>query len=287
MWQQRCHKLIREAHKTSAILHLGSLTELMEAGKIDGQPGVASMIRQAVARGKLLAIRPSARRSSYQLSSAKIQCSCALSLRWKSFEAEPAKLLEILTSAARERSERVTQQLQRTSGLTATDAVRFTAQAIEELHRLHARYATYSALPAQPLRLMQTMLEQIDRPVEFTAKDVAAAFSAQTGLPEFVVNDAVPIDLEAIEKQLISHVIGQAEPAELIVNLLATLKARMMRPGRPFASLLFIGPTGRWQNRNGEGDRETALLRYSADDSDRHERVFQSAFGNQVDWSTR
>ncbi len=68
------------------------------------------------------------------------------------------------------------------------------------------------------------------------------------------MNDAVPINFAAIEEQLTSHVIGQAEPAELIVNLLATLKARMIRPGRPFASLLFIGPQvlerPRWLRRS-------------------------------------
>ncbi len=56
MWQERCLKLIREAHATGAIVHVGSIIELMEAGKIEGQPGVASMIRQAVARGRLLII---------------------------------------------------------------------------------------------------------------------------------------------------------------------------------------------------------------------------------------
>ena len=243
MWQQRCQKLIREAHQTKAILHLGSLTELMEAGKIDGQPGVASMIRQAVARGKLLAI---AECTPEQL--AVIEREDPMLLRAfnkvEVREAEASKVAEILTSAARDRSARMTKQLERISGQAASLPVGFTRQAIEELHRLHARYATYSALPAQPLRLMQSMLEQLDHPTQFDAADVAASFSAQTGLPEFLVNDSVPIDLEAIAEQLTSHVIGQAEPAELIVNLLATLKARMIRPGRPFASLLFIGPTG-------------------------------------------
>jgi len=243
MWQQRCHKLIREAHQTEAILHLGSLTELMEAGKIDGQPGVASMIRQAVARGKLLAI---AECTPEQLAVVEREDPMLLRAfnKLEVREAESSKVVEILTSAARDRSARMTNQLQRITGQVASTPVGFTRQAVEELHRLHARYASYSALPAQPLRLMQTMLEQLDHPTEFDATDVAAAFSAQTGLPEFLVNDSVPIDLEAIARQLTGHVIGQAEPAELIVNLLATLKARMTRPGRPFASLLFIGPTG-------------------------------------------
>lgn len=243
MWQQRCHKLIREANLIQAILHLGSIIELMESGRIDGQPGVASMIRQAVARGKLQAIVEC---TPEQL--AVVERDDPMLLRafakMEVAEPEPSKIIDILTQAARDRAARTTSQLQKIHGTAAENPVGFTQQAIEELHRLHSRYATYSAMPSQPLQLMQTMLEKLDRPQVFDASHVAAAFSSQTGLPEFLVNDAVPIDLEAIDRQLTSHVIGQAEPAELIVNLLATLKARMIRPGRPFASLLFIGPTG-------------------------------------------
>ncbi|MDX1930823.1 MAG: AAA family ATPase [Pirellulaceae bacterium] len=277
MWQQRCHKLIREANQTQAILHLGSITELMEAGKIDGQPGVASMIRQSVARGKLQAI---AECTPEQL--AVVERDDPMLLRafakMEVTEAEPAKIVEILTQAAEERAARTTKQLQRTLGSTVTTSVRFTPQAIEELYRLHARYATYSALPSQPLRLMQTMLEKLDRPQEFEAQHVAEAFSAQTGLPEFLVNDAVPIDLEAIDQQLTSHVIGQAEPAELIVNLLATLKARMIRPGRPFASLLFIGPTG-----VGKTEMAKAIAKLLYSDTQRMIRIDMSEYASP--WS--
>ncbi len=243
MWQQRCYKLIREAHQTGAILHLGSILELMEAGKIDGQPGVASMIRQSIARGKLLAI---AECTPEQLATVERDDPMLLRAftKMEIQEAESSKVIEILKLAAEERCARQTKLLQRLSGLDSIRPVNFTDQAIEELQRLHARYATYSAQPALPLRLMQSILEQLTQTAEIGAAAVARAFSAQTGLPEFLINDAVEIDLPAIERQLAEHVIGQPEPVDLIVNLLATLKARMVRPGRPFTSLLFIGPTG-------------------------------------------
>ena len=38
MWQKRCHQVVREAHEAKIILHVGSLVELLESGKIDGQP---------------------------------------------------------------------------------------------------------------------------------------------------------------------------------------------------------------------------------------------------------
>jgi ATP-dependent Clp protease ATP-binding subunit ClpA len=39
-------------------------------------------------------------------------------------------------------------------------------------------------------------------------------------------------------------VIGQSEAVDLILDLLATVKAGLARPRKPIASLLFIGPTG-------------------------------------------
>lgn len=277
MWQQRCHKLIRESNQTHAILHLGSITELMEAGKIDGQPGVASMIRQSIARGKLQAI---AECTPEQL--AVVERDDPMLLRafakMEVAELEPSKIIEILTQAASDRSARTTKNLHKTLGNADTGSVTFTSQAIEELHRLHSRYATYSALPSQPLRLMQTILEKLDRPAQIDAMQVAEAFSAQTGLPEFLVNDAVPIDLEQISRQLTSHVIGQTEPAELIVNLLATLKARMIRPGRPFASLLFIGPTG-----VGKTEMAKAIAKLLYSDTQRMIRIDMSEYASP--WS--
>lgn len=235
MWQERCLKLIREAHATHAILHVGSVVELMEAGKIEGQPGVASMIRQAVARGRLLII---AECTPQQLALVEREEPLLLRaiVRYDLSEPEPSEITLILRQAADYRVAAAARKESR--------RCHFTDHALEELNRLHRRYASYSALPAQPLRLMQTILERSAPAATIDATDVARAFASQTGLPRFLVDDSETIDLDRIRARLASHVIGQTEPVELVVNLIATLKSRMVRPGRPLASLLFIGPTG-------------------------------------------
>ncbi len=229
MWQQRCSQLIRQAHASGAIVHLGSLFELMEAGKIDGQPGVASMVRQAIARGKLLAIAECTPEQVAVIERDEPMLLRAFT-RMEFKEPEALQVVEIIRAAA--------------SSDQGRPQVTFSDQAIEELYRLHARFATYSALPATPLRLMRSMREQSGDAKRVGADDVARAFAKQTGLPRFLVDDSVALDLTAIRERLASHVVGQTEPIDLIVDLIATLKARMVRPGRPLASLMFIGPTG-------------------------------------------
>lgn len=235
MWQERCLKLIREAHATHAIVHVGSVIELMEAGKIEGQPGVASMIRQAVGRGRLLII---AECTPQQLALVEREEPLLLRalVRYDVSEPETDEVRDILRQAADYRV--------KVSDRKESRRAHFTDHALEELNRLHRRYASYSALPAQPLRLMQTILERSSPSASIDATDVARAFASQTGLPRFLVDDSVTIDLERIRSRLASHIIGQPEPVDLVVNLIATLKSRMVRPGRPLASLLFIGPTG-------------------------------------------
>jgi ATP-dependent Clp protease ATP-binding subunit ClpA len=235
MWQERCIQLIREAHATQAILHVGALMELMEAGKIDGQPGVASMIRQAIGRGRLVVIGECTPQQIALLERDEPLLLRAL-VRYNVEEPEADTLTAILRQAA---DDRVRAQARRPDR-----QCQFTDAAIDELHRLHRRYATYSALPAQPLRLMQTLLDQAPPGGAIDGADVARAFASQSGLPRFLIDDSEPIDLVGIRHQLSAHVIGQDEPVELVVNLIATLKARMVRPGRPLASLMFIGPTG-------------------------------------------
>lgn len=108
---------------------------------------------------------------------------------------------------------------------------------------MHRRYATYSAYPGRPLRFLKNLLE--DRSGKtITADDVTARFSEETGLPLFLLNDAVKLDLEDTQRWFGSQVIGQPEAVALIIDLLATVKAGLTRAGRPIASLMFIGPTG-------------------------------------------
>ncbi len=263
MWQQRCTKLIRQAHASGAIVHFGSLFELMEAGKIDGQPGVASMVRQAIARGKLLAI---AECTPEQLGF--IERHDPMLLRAFTLmdfkEQHETKIREILSAAAAHE--------QSSSGSI------FAEQAIEELYRLHARFATYSALPAVALQLMRSIADSLPAASSIGPSEVARAFAKQTGLPQFLVDDAIPLDLSAIKTQLSQQVIGQSEPVELIVNLIATLKARLVRPGRPLASLMFIGPTG-----VGKTEMAKAIARLLYSDTSRMIRIDMSEYSSP--WS--
>ncbi len=73
---------------------------------------------------------------------------------------------------------------------------------------------------------------------------VVAAFAREIGLPLWLLDDAVPLDLSATRDWFAERVIGQPEAVSLVVDLLATVKAGLSREHKPLASFLFLGPTG-------------------------------------------
>ena len=77
-----------------------------------------------------------------------------------------------------------------------------------------------------------------------TARDVVAAFARETGLPLWLLDDAVPLDLSATRDWFAQRVIGQEDAVSRVVDLLATVKAGLSREHKPLASFLFLGPTG-------------------------------------------
>jgi ATP-dependent Clp protease ATP-binding subunit ClpC len=261
MWQDRCQKLIREAGKTRAIVHLDNLVELIEVGKGGGNTrGIAAMLAPAIARGDLLAV-----------------CECApeqLAL----VEREEPQLMEAF--AQLDVPEPTADETRAILARVAEDAARaglptITPAALAELDRLHRRYATYSATPGRPLRFLRNLLEDHRRGDELGPRAVTAAFSHETGLPPVMLDDALPMDPAATRRRLAERVVGQGEPVELVTDLLAAVKAGLSRAGKPIASLLFIGPTG-----VGKTEMAKALAEFLYQDSGRMIRFDMSEYAH-------
>lgn len=265
MWQERCEKLRREAADVRAILHLGPLAELMEVGKSESQgQGIASYLRPMIARGDLLVVSEC---TPEQLSLIERQDAALLRAFQQLKVDEPSRDVGLA----------ILRKVAQNSWRTMSEL--FEPAAIEELDRLHRRFATYSAFPGRPLRFLQNLrrdhhttlasqtvsaaghddvsVHQVEIVREqklsglpentqslIAPRTVVAAFSRETGLPLWLLDDAVPLDLTATRDWFVERVIGQPEAVSVVVNLLATVKAGLSREHKPLASFLFLGPTG-------------------------------------------
>lgn len=227
-WQERCQRLWREAAATRAILYLGNLIELMEVGRYSGNTqGIAGFLRPYIARGDVLAIAectteqlPLIERADPRLLQAFQQ------LKLEEPPAERAR--NILLEFA----------------LAHSGGANIEMESIERTDQLHRRYATYSAYPGRPVRFFKNLLQDRATDAPLTAAEVTTAFSRETGLPRVLLDEREELALAATRAWLAARVIGQSEAVELIIDLLATVKAGLTRPRKPIASLLFIGPTG-------------------------------------------
>lgn len=280
MWQERCQQIIREGKATRAILHFGNLVELLEVGKsISQNQGIASFLRPAISRGELLVI---AECTTEQLAVIEKQDPQLLAV-FEQLAIEPPnpeELRSILLAAALNpppiiaRTKRGRPRVVRRTGTSSTDDP-IEPEALETLDRLHRQYSTYSAAPGRPLRFLHNLLDDRQAGQTFTSIDVTNAFSRETGLPLFMLNDHEPLNLEQAHTVFSSRVLGQQEPVRLVTDLLATIKAGLARPGRPIASLLFVGPTG-----VGKTELAKALAEYLYQDAERMIRIDMSEYGD-------
>ena len=265
MWQERCQQLCRDVAKFNAVLHLGNLDELVNVGKASrGQQSVGSFLRPWIARREVIAI---AECSQEQLGAIERD--------------EPHLLAAFQQVAVPERTPEQTRailgQVFEVSVGKAPENPTACQAALDQLHRLHLRYATYSASPGRPLRFLKNLLADVFPEKAITESGVTGAFSRETGLPLMLLDDRIPLDLEETRNWFAGRVIGQAEAVDRVLDLLAMVKARMARPGKPLASFLFIGPTG-----TGKTEMAKALAEFLFGDSARLARFDLNEFSEPL-----
>ena len=259
VWQERCQRLVAEAGL--AILHLGSLIELLETGRGgSNSQGIADFFRPALERGRLLAIAevtPEELAVLQRERPALVDAFEQLTLR------EPAQ----------EAGRRILERFAAENNANTEDL--HVRQALDEVDRLHRRFATYSAYPGRPLRFLARLLDQTATAEALTRHRVATAFALESGLPRFLLDDAQTLDLAVVQDWFSGRVLGQQEAVTLVVELLATVKARLNRPHRPLGSLLFVGPTG-----VGKTEMAKALAQFLFGDASRLVRFDMSEYAD-------
>jgi ATP-dependent Clp protease ATP-binding subunit ClpA len=258
-WQERCTRLWREAAGQRAVLYLGNLIELMEVGKYIGNTqGIADFLRPYIARGDVLAVAECTPEQASLIERVNPRLLDAFE-QIKLEEPPPDRVRGVLLSYA----------------LSGHAEVQL--EAVERMDQLHRRYATYSASPGRPLRFLKNLLLDAPDEVPISAEAVTDAFSRETGLPRVLLDEREPLDLGAAHDWFSARVIGQPEAVNLIVDLLATVKAELTRPRKPIASLLFIGPTG-----VGKTEMAKSLAEFLFRDRDRMTRFDMSEYADPI-----
>jgi ATP-dependent Clp protease ATP-binding subunit ClpC len=296
MWQERCQELCREAEKEGVILHLGSLIELMEVGRSEqNSTGIASFLRPYLVRGAVLAVAECTPEQLSTIERQNPQLVQAFDIV-RVTEPDAATSRRILAEFA----SRYPQPMIRDANGAEVPVVLIGESGLGAVERLHRRYATYSAFPGRPLRFLKNLLRDKFDSVQLRASlpasstesgsvplnlsvgllteaDVVAAFARETGLPPFLLDDRIRFDVTHARQRLSRRVVGQETAVDSVIHLISTIKAGLARPGRPLASLMFIGPTG-----VGKTELGRALAEYLFGDEGRLTRFDMSEYGDPI-----
>lgn len=79
---------------------------------------------------------------------------------------------------------------------------------------------------------------------EVTVDDVITEFLRETGLPEFLLRDELPLDPDDVRRHFEERIRGQPAACDAVVRLVTRFKAGLNDPGQPLGVMLFCGPTG-------------------------------------------
>lgn len=243
-WQQQLLDVIQEAVASEVVWFLGELLPLLDAGKSAfSDQNVAQMLKPALATGSLRVI-----------AECHEQAWAQLELRNPGFagmftpvrvpEPDPGDTLAILRGVAGDLEDEavaapgtlpVVLDLARRYGRrtsvvgAAVQLLRRVVDAVAaEQAAAHARAEREGPVPPAPLDRFR----------------VVSFLCEETGLPEFLVRDDVPLDHADVVERFRARIMGQDAVIAQMADLVARIKAGVADDGRPLGAFLFIGPTG-------------------------------------------
>jgi len=253
-WQDNLSLLVKEMTLKGDILFVRNLAELFEVGRYEGNAvSVAEYLRSAISRGEITFIGECTPEERARI---ELRSPNYLAFFQTVVVAEPKKDVEDI----------ILRKIKTTAGLRQ---VAIEPSAVQEIVRLHRRFSPYSGMPGKPIRFLEGIMLGLaeepsspkkkknkangtephpaadGKPTAAITRDlVLKHYCVETGLPPFMVDPSLPMDVSAIRKLFNSNVFGQERAVAAVVDMLATVKTALSRTGKPIASFLFAGPTG-------------------------------------------
>ncbi len=275
-WQQNLSLLCRELSNKGEILYVRNFLELFEVGQYSGNDvSMAEYLRTYLSRGEVNLITEC---TSEEFAQIEARSPGYMSLFQVVRLEEPREGLEDII-------------VQKVNDIARLERVVIQPEAIKETIRLNRRFTPYSGFPGKPIRFLESILlnqknidkkeQKIQRKKVQTEIDRSAViryFCEETGMPPFMVDPDLPMDISKAGDFFRSNVFGQNPAVNSVTNMLAMVKTALSRQGKPIASFLFVGPTG-----VGKTEMAKVLAEFMFGTRKRMVRFDMSEFSNPYD----
>ncbi len=237
-WQEKLTDLVRDVRKHRHILFVEDVAGLADAGRWSkSDENMAQFLKPYIQSGDVVILgesTPERLRYSDRLTPGFVS-------QFRSVAVDPPGVddtLSILTSVSHR--------------IEKAETVRLQPAALHAAVELTTRFMPYRAQPGKAIRLLEQAAADAaqartgtgDARRALDRRHVVASFTRQTGLPESMLTDARPLDLDAVRRHFAERVIGQPDAVDTMTDLVAVVKAGLHDPHKPLGVFLFIGPTG-------------------------------------------
>jgi ATP-dependent Clp protease ATP-binding subunit ClpC len=254
-WEERCEQVIDELGETGSVLCVDDLLELVRVGGLEPGSGVAAFLMPYLQRGELRLVAeatPSELDACRRLLPGLADLFQIVQIREFSPADARAVLSKLLEEGARNH------KLELEPGLA------------DVIYRLFKRFQPYAAFPGRSATFVRQLLDEASRAeggcglqskpqarASVTQADVLTRFQRETGLPERLLRDDLPLPHEEVLASFRGAVLGQEAACQAAAGVVTALKTGLSDPGRPLGVMLFCGPTG-----VGKTEMAKALARY-------------------------
>lgn len=273
-FEERVDAIIKAATADpNIVLFIDELHTVVGAGATAGGVDAANLLKPALARGDLRCIGATTPEEFRE----RIEKDPALSRRFQPVRVEeptPEQARAMLNASR--------------AGLEAHHDIAISDEAIDAAVELSVRYLPDRRLPdkardlvdqASSARRFVTFSPRGDNPTQPTTlrrEDIARVVEEWTGVPVSSMADEQQDRLARAEELLRERVLGQEHALSVVANAVRASGSGLVRPGKPRAVMLFLGPTGVGKTELAKAlaellfDDEKSLIRF--DMSEFHDR---------------
>jgi ATP-dependent Clp protease ATP-binding subunit ClpC len=237
-WEQRCLDLLEQVKKQRAILWLEDLHLFGKLGQSrESERSFADLFRGPVSRGEVTMVG---------------ECTPEQLQRLEDDAPSFAKLFSRVGVPAATQAETLQMLCHVAGELELEIGCRVKPLTFRSILEMGAALYPWAAFPGKAIDMLRALTEPRSRGEAIEPADVVALLSRQTGLPESLLTVERGLDVEALGSGFASRVMGQPAAATAAVDLVCRIRAGLTDPRRPYAVLLFTGPTGTGKTEMGK-----------------------------------
>jgi ATP-dependent Clp protease ATP-binding subunit ClpC len=231
-WQQQTFDCFEEARRAEAILYLGHVVELLDAGKSAHSDHNVSQLMAPMLSAREVCVIGEATPEEW----ARIERrSASFAQAWSVL-----RVAEVSDDIGRRILDRVAKDMGDSKGIAVE------ADAVESALRLTRRFRPYGAVVGNTVAFLRRVVDACahTKELKVSGHDAVAHFSSESGIPLVLLRDDMALDSRAVVDFLATRVKGQLAAVERVAEIVAVIKAGLADRRRPVGVLLFAGPTG-------------------------------------------